>query len=318
MRIKDKTARVLIDLPLVQAARLKEPHYQKALREGAFDPFPDGTQANGVLARRGVLATNSGIATTQLSGAPLTGFDSALPDHIQAALQAGLHDDDTGLRDFLAIFDRRLLTLDVAARKAAVLVATQDAAGRHTVNVLTRLLALVRREPDDMRPLKLLLPLLSRARSLEGVRDMLRWWTGHNIEISARFDRMRPIDRDSLGYVTARRGAGVALGRGALLGRFGRTPLGHIAVRIACMDRADLDRLVADTQALAELRSVTRQYLRDPVPVTFYAAIERRSLSAPRLSATRARADRLGRYNLLHPERRPDARADIKLTEIKA
>ena len=312
MRIKDKTARVLIDLPLVQAARLDVPHYTRALQEGAFDPYPDGTQSGGVLAQ------NSGITSTALAGAPLTSFDSALPDHIQFAMLSAVHGDDTGLRDFLALFDRRLLALEVRARRASVLVATQDERGRTAASILSRLLRMVKRGPEETRYLKLLMPLLSRTRSLEGLREMLGWWTGSTVSVSARFDTLRCIDRDSLSSLTTSRQSAVALGQGALLGRFGRTPMGHISVRIACADRAALDALIGDTQGLAELRSVTAQYLREPVPVSFYATITRRCLTAPRLSAHPARADRLGAYNLLRPEHRPDARASIKLTQMSA
>lgn len=324
MRIKDMTARVLIDLPLVQADRLKVSHYTRALQEGAFDPYPDGTLSGGTLSQ------NSGITKTELSGAPLTSFDSALPDHIQFAMLSALHADDTGLRDFLSLFDRRLLALEMRVRRASVLVATQDDQGCSPVSILSRLLRMIKRSPEDTRYLKLLMPLLSRSRSLEGLREILGWWTGSAVSVSARFDTLRPIDSDSLSSLSSFsslsslsslsscRYSAVALGQGALLGRFGRTPMGHISVRITCADRAALDALIGDTQALAELRSVTMQYLRDPVPVSFYATIMRRCLTAPRLSAHPARADRLGAYNLLRPEHRPDARASIKITQISA
>lgn len=312
MRVKDKTARVLIDLPLLQADRLDVPQYRHAMQEGAFDPFPDGTQSGGVLAQ------NSGVTSAALSGAPLTSFDGALPDHIQFAMLTTLHADDSGLRDFLALFDKRLLALEVRARRASVLVTTQDERGRAAASILSRLLRMVKLSPDDTRYLNLLMPLLSRTRSMEGLREILAWWTGSMVSVSTSFDTLRCIDRDSLSSLTVSRQSAVALGQGALLGRFGRTPMGHISVRIACADRAALDALIGDTQGLAELRSVTAQYLRDPVPVSFYATITRRCLSAPRLSAHSARADRLGAYNLLRPEHRPDAHASIKLTQISA
>lgn len=312
MRINDESARVLIDLPLVQAERLALSHYTHALQQGAFDPFPDGTQSDGTLAQ------NSGIPTTQIAGAPLTSFDSSLPDHIQFAMLTALHDDDTGLRDFLAIFDRRLIALEVRARRAAILVATQDDRGKAAASILSRLLRIVKRNPDDTQYLKLLLPLLSRTRSLEGLREMLGWWTGSAVTVSANFDMLRPIDNDSLSTLTHRKRSTGALGQGALLGRFGRTPMGHISVRISCISRADLDALIRDSNGLAELCSVTAQYLRDPVPVSFYATIKRRCLKPPCLSARRERADCLGAYNILRPEHRPDALASIKLTEISA
>lgn len=301
---------VLIDLSLLQADRLDIPQYRQAMQEGEFDPFPDGTQSGGVLAQ------NSGITATALVGAPLTSFDSALPDYIQFAMLSALHDDDTGLRDFLSLFDRRLLALEVHARRASIMVATQDDREQGSVSILSRLLRMIKR--SDTRYIKLLIPLLSRTRSLDGLRDVLEWWTGSAVSVSASFDTLRPIDSDSLSNLSSCRHTAVALGRGALLGRFGRTPMGHISVRITCVDRAELDALIGDATALSELCSVTLQYLRDPVPVSFYATIMRRFLTAPRLSAHPEQADRLGAYNILRPEHRPDAWASIKLTQISA
>ena len=312
MRIKDDTPSVLIDLPLVQADRLNNPYFQRALDQGAFDPFPDGSVTDGAVAK------NSGSFEARLAHGPLTKFDGALPDHIQFAMLAGLCAEDAGLRDFLAIFDRRLLQLQLRVERAAVLVSTQDQKGQRAASILSRLLQMLARGEDDPRLLKLLMPLLSRTRSFAGLRDILAWWTGSPVEISADFKTMRPIDRDSLGRLTSCPETGVALGQGAILGRFGRTPMGHISVHISCANRAELNRIIADTDALAEMRSIAAQYLRDRAPVTFFANLTRACLNAPRLSATAAQADRLGAYNLLNPARHPHAAAQIKLTQIPA
>jgi len=318
MRIKDQTARVLIDLPILQAARLQDAHFNNALRRGAFDPFPDGTAATGSLALRGALAQNSGITETELCGGALTGFDGALPDHIQEALRSELHDDDDGLKTFLSLFDKRLMELEIRARRAAVLVATEDAKGREAASFLDRILRMVKQDGRDTRYLKLLFPLLSRVRSLQGLRDLICWWTEREACVCASFDTMHAIDGDSRTRLCSRSIGAAGLGQGALLGRFGRTPMGRISVSIMCDSRADLNRMVADTTALKELRSVVAQYLRDPVPVSIYADVQRNMLSAPRLSAHKSKADRIGAYNILQPHTAPTARAAIKLTEITA
>lgn len=318
MRIKDQTARVLIDLPILQAARLQDAHFTAALQRAAFDPFPDGTAATGSLALRGALAQNSGITETQLCGGALTGFDGALPDHIQEALQRGLHNDDDGLKTFLGLFDRRFMALEIRAQRAAVLVASQDAAGQKAASILDRILRMVKQDGRDTRYLKLLFPLLSRVRSLHGLRDLVSWWTQRDARVSANFETLRPIDADSQTRLSARANTAAGLGQGALLGRFGRTPMGRISVWIKCHSRADLDEMVADTGAIKELGSVVAQYLRDPVPVCIYADVPQNILSAPCLSARKTNADRLGAYNILQPQRAADARAAIKLTELTA
>lgn len=314
MRVKEDGAQTLIDLPLLQAERLGNATFRGALDRGDFDPFPDGSQATGNEHRRGALARNSGVTEAQLSGAALTGFDGALPDHIRDALHSGLHDDDDGMKAFLALFDRRLMQLELRARKAAVLVATQDKAGRGAASILDRLVRMVNHDGSDPRYAQLLLPLLSRTRTLEGLRDIVGWWTGHEVSVTARFDTMQPIDPDCRTRLSSRPQDTGVLGRGAILGRMGQTPEGRISISIACEDRKQLDALSNEQNALSELRDLITQYLRDPVPVTIYADVKRRYLSPPRLSAAPGRAGRLGIYNLFQPQRQPEVRSAIKLT----
>ncbi|CUH78369.1 type VI secretion protein, family [Tritonibacter multivorans] len=311
MRLSAKKDPQLVDLPLVQAMRLRNPEILRALNEGAFDPFPDGTTAP----EDSSLAKNSGLSDVALVGGALNSFDSALPDHIQDALQQGLHADDDGMQAFFALFDRRLMQLRVRAEQAAVLVATQDHAGQQAASVLDRLARLVKQDGSDPRFIQVLAPLLSRARTLEGLREMVSWWCGRPVEVTADFSHKLPIDPDCRTRLSAQPHPSAALGRGALLGASGHTPMGRVSVEITCMDRADLDALTQDSALLLELQAVIAQYMRDPVPVTLFADVARAHLDAPRLSAS-AGAARLGTYSILQPERRTDARSAIKLAGI--
>ncbi|WP_293450660.1 type VI secretion system baseplate subunit TssG [Planktotalea sp.] len=316
MRLADKSSRRLVDVEVLQADRLQDRSYKSALARGAFDPFPDGTHTAGPDHNSGALAKNSGITEFGLSGGALSGFDGALPEHIQEALQRGLHENDESLKDFLAIFDRRLMQLDIRARKASVLVATQDDGAKEDANVIDRLMRMVTKVKDDQRYLKLLFPLLSRIRSLDGLRDVVSWLTDRDVKVSVNFDTVHSIDASSRTTLSAKPSGNAGLGHGTLLGRFGRAPLGRIAISIACTDRQDLDRLASSSDWSNELKQVITHFLRDPVPVTIYADVMRHMLNAPRLSAKKQIGDRLGAYNLLNPERAPNQRASIKLTEI--
>lgn len=318
MRIKDTTTQTLADLPLLQASRLENPHFRKALAAGDFDPFPDGTQATGSPERRGSLALNSGITELAISNGPMSSFDGALPDHIQQALLRGVHNEDDSLRAFLAMFDRRLIELQIKAEKAAVLVATQDETGQKAASILNRLLRLIRRADAPPRYLKLLLPLLSRVRSLEGLRNLVAWWTKHEVTVTSSFDMVYPIDQDCLSRLSTRSQQAAPLGKGAVLGRFGKTPTGRISIFIKCDRYEAFQTLRDDTRDLPELRSAVAQYLREPVAVSFYADVPCGAIHAPRLSARTDRADRLGAYNMLNPKTAPDRRAFLKLPEIIA
>ena len=316
MRLREQASRRLIDVPLLQAARLSDRTFTRALQQGAFDPFPDGTHALGETQSRGALAGNSGITEAELSGGALSGFDSGLPEHIQEALQLGLHNDDDSLKAFFAIFDRRLMELDIRARRAGILVATRDAQSRNAASILDRMLRMVTKETADKRYMNLLFPLLTRVRSLGGLRDAVSWLTQRETRVSVNFNAVHPIDTDSRTFLSGQPSGNAGLGQGTLLGRFGRTPMGRISINISCSDRRDLDYLTHDTVWLTELKKMITLFLRDPVPVTIYADVMRHMLSAPILSSQKSSADRLGAYNLLQPERAPDQHATIKLSEI--
>ncbi|WP_282091776.1 type VI secretion system baseplate subunit TssG [Epibacterium ulvae] len=316
MRVKERGAKSLVDIPLLQAERLGQTVFRDALERAKFDPFPDGSRSVGADARKGSFAQNSGSAAPELSGGALTSFDSALPDYMQDALQSGLHADDDGMKAFLALFDRRLMQLELRARKASVLVATQDRSGQNAASILNRLARAIKRDNGDPRYVQLMMPLLSRARTLEGLRDIVAWWIGRDVCVSASFNRMLPIDSDCRTRLTGSGGArhfANALGQGALLGRQGQTPVGRIALSIDCENDEALQSLADDQSGLNELRDIVTQYLRDPVPVTFFAQIRREYLKSPALSARAEGAGRLGAYHLLQPERRPELSSSIKL-----
>ena len=108
------------------------------------------------------------------------------------------------------------------------------------------------------------------------------------------------------------------LGVGAILGRMGRTPAGHIEVLLKCEEISDFYQLAAGVEGLCALRRLITRYLRDPVPVTIYAQVQRDILPAPRLSSLPEKGSRIGAYNILCPGKRPEQSAKIKLTEILA
>ena len=96
----------------------------------------------------------------------------------------------------------------------------------------------------------------------------------------------------------------------------GRTPAGHIEVLLQCEEISEFYQLAAGVEDLCALRRLITRYLRDPVPVTIYAKVQRDILQAPRLSSRPDQGSRLGAYNILCPSKRPEQSAKIKLTEI--
>ena len=314
--IQNKTD--LKSLNALQASRLKLATFERALDQGQFDPYPDGPASTGTTEQRATTARQSGEGPLQIGGAPLSGFDGALPDYILEAMLHGLHNDDDGLHAFLTIFDKRLKQLELRIRSAALLVASQDKGRRTEVSVLSRFARLGQNRDYDSRYIELILPLLSRNKSLENLQAILGWWTGRSAQVHVHFKTRQPIRAESRTSISSRRNTTAQLGVGAILGPTGRTPTGHIKVFLQCEEISDFRQLASGVEDLCTLRRLITRYLRDPVPVTIYAQVQRDILQAPRLSSRPDKGSRLGAYNILSPGKRPEKSAKIKLTEILA
>ena len=314
--IQNKTD--LRSLNALQASRLKLATFERALDQGQFDPYPDGPASTGTTEQRATTARQSGEGPLQIGGAPLSGFDGALPDYILEAMLHGLHNDDDGLHAFLTIFDKRLKQLELRIRSAALLVASQDKGRRTEVSVLSRFARLGQNRDYDSRYIELILPLLSRNKSLENLQAILGWWTGRSAQVHVHFKTRQPIRAESRTSISSRRNTTAQLGVGAILGPTGRTPTGHIKVFLQCEEISDFRQLASGVEDLCTLRRLITRYLRDPVPVTIYAQVQRDILQAPRLSSRPDKGSRLGAYNILSPGKRPEKSAKIKLTEILA
>lgn len=312
--MKDTSLKKLIDTTPLQAHRLRNRHFERALAAGRFDPYPDGTHALGEPNLRGALAQNSGNAYTAIANGAFSSFDSALPDYIQTALQTLLHNDDESFRAFLSIFDRRLLELRLRAEESQILIASQDTRGNVGVNILEKLLRAVGRKGTDIRYAKLILPFLSRVRSIEGLRSLVSCLTGRSVVVSASFDNTDVIDPSCKTRLSNKAHHSACLGRGAILGRFGRAPVGRLSILIDCRNQLEFKELVENTTGITELKSVVFQYLRDPVPVTFFAEVERHMVKDPEISSTQNRANQLGVYKTFIPQRTPNERILYKIS----
>ena len=308
----------LTSLNALQASRLELATFENALDQGQFDPYPDGTGSTGTTEQHATTTRQSGAGPSQIGGAPLSGFDGALPDYIFEAMLYGVHNDDDGLHAFLAIFDKRLKQLELRIRRAALLVASQDKGTRTEASVLSRFVRLGQNRDYNSRYIELILPLLSRSRSLENLQAIVGWWTGRTAQVRVHFKTRHPIRAESRTSISSRQNTTAQLGVGALLGQMGRTPAGHIEVFLQCEETSDFYQLVSSVEDLCSLRRLITRYLRDPVPVTIYAQVQRDILQAPLLSSRPAKGSRLGAYNILCPGKQPEQSAKIKLTEILA
>ncbi len=308
----------LLDISLLQAQRLALPQYEEALSGARFNPFPSGTD------RIGNDEYESGFSHQQIAGerlslaAPvLSSFDGALPDYIQEALLKGIHDGDDSFRDFLAIFDRRILELQIRASRVRILVSKEDATNTEAANILTHLLTWVSQKPEETNCIDILLPLLTRTRSLGGLRRVVSWFLGREVHITAHHGKKYRVSNSDRSRLSGRnREQSQVLGKGALLGRFGQISVPDIEVHIPCSSREELEELTQAPEKIEELQHIISQYLRDATSVQIYADILRKYLPPPRLSARKPR-DRVGFRSLLAPALRPNQTASINLLEYQ-
>ncbi|WP_310620651.1 type VI secretion system baseplate subunit TssG [Flexibacterium corallicola] len=316
MRIEEKAGQSLIDIPLLQAARMGLKEFENALNQGHFDPFPSGEQAIGEERHRGsILPKSQSGEQLRLLAPVMSSFDGALPDYLLEALIQGLHNDDSSLRDFLAIFDRRLLELHIRSARTQILVAGKDNNSTQVSNIISRMLVSVSHEEKSTHIAQILMPLLSRSRSLDMLRRIVSWWTERPVRINATFGKPYPIDNACLPRLSAKsKSKNQSLGNGTMLGRFGQIPVAHIGIHLQCNDRNDLTELTSDQEGMEHLNKLVAQYLRDASPVTIFAEIKRRHLSRPRLSSSQP-TDRLGAYSILDPLRQPEKQTSIQLIQ---
>lgn len=299
---------ILNDMSALQAQRVAEPRFRRALAADAVDPAPFGSTAMG---DAGAHAPQSHADDYSLSLQGLRSIDGGLPDYLIEEMYRRLNAGDRSLFDFLGMFDRRLTELSLAVEEHALLVAEQDAGagGDGFLPLVARLCG------QSAAALPLLAELQTRSRSLSSLRRTLSWWTGRDVQVHADFSRAAPVDeacRTALG----RKAAG--LGQGTLLGKFGRTAQGRIEVEIHCADRASFEQLLADSEMLRGFWQVLRATLRDPAPFSVFAVVPRDAVDVPRLSARRGQGTRIGQYNCLGRSRPQGKTTRIKLRNSAA
>ena len=297
----------LADLTSVQAYRLGHPALHSRQAEGRIDPFPHGRGIDSGLVVADGPDRVPGLLTTLLRS-----MDGGLPDYLIEAMYRGIHDDDTGLYDFLGIFDRRLQDLHFRVKAEIVLVAEADAT-RTTPRLRSRLARMLGREDrEDLLPI--LAAMRVRARNIEVLQRIVAWWTGQEANAKVIFDAPRAVDgnvRSRIGKRTV--GQNNALGHGAMLGRMGHPTQGRIEIELSCKTSKDLSDLQGDAEMLSGLAFILDRFLRDPIPLAVFAKVTHADLARPRLKGRGQPGTKLGAYNCLCPEKHPSAETRIRL-----
>jgi predicted component of type VI protein secretion system len=305
----------LVDLDPVQGLRIGLDAFRRLIDEGRADPFGHGNHLagnhRGTVSRDGVKHERRFVADL------LRSLDGSLPDYLIEALQAEMNADEAGLHDFLGVFDRRLLQLWLGAGQRAILVSEADAQAVHPGIIKDGIARLIDVNADERAAgaqlLPALLALVLRSQNLETLRRVLSWLIVREVSIVPRFNHKHHLDPDCRLRISRSAGLGNVLGGGVVVGRRAVPASGRLEVEIICNDAEDLARLRARQGRLGAVPTLTRLFLRDPVPVSYFARLPRDQLARPRLSRDRAQALRLGQHGCLEPAARPQATARVKL-----
>ncbi len=298
---------LLNDMSPMQALRVVDPRFERALAWDARDPAPFGATA---MPDAGAHAPQSHTDDYSLSLQGLRSIDGGLPDYMIEEMVRRLNAGDQSLFDFLGMFDRRLTQLQLETEKQALLVAELDAGanGPALLPLIAKLCG------QSASALPLLAALQTRSRSLSSLRRTLSWWTGRDVRVRAGFSRAVPVDE----ACRTRLGRSNALGQGTLLGKFGRTAQGRIEIEIQCTDRNSFEDLLQDEAMLRGFWQVLQSTLSDPAPFSAFAVVPCEAVDVPRLTTGRGQGTRIGQYNCLGRSRRLGQTTRIKLRKSAA
>ena len=305
----------LVDLDPVQGFRIGLDDFRRLIDADRADPFGHGSYLAGK--HRGVVSGDGISHEPRFVAELLRSLDGSLPDYLIEALHGEMNAEDSGLHDFLGVFDQRLLRLWLEIGQRAALVSEADARGDGPGVIKSRLSRLLGDKQGDSdasaRLLPALLALVLRSQNLETLRRILSWLVEREVRIVPRFNHKHHLDSDCRLRISRAAGSGNTLGGGVVIGRRAVSASGRLEIEILCQDADELAALQAPQGRLGAVSALTRLFLRDPVPVSYFARVARYHLGRPRLSRDQAQAAQLGPNGCLEPAARPEATTRLKL-----
>lgn len=305
----------LVDLDPVQGFRIGLDDFRRLIDADRADPFGHGSHLAGN--HRGAVSDEGVKHEPRLVADLLRSLDGSLPDYLIEALHGEMNADESGLHDFLGVFDQRLLRLWLEIGQRAILVSEADAGTDGPGAIKGRLSRLLRDKQGDSgagaRLLPALLAVVLRSQNLETLRRILSWLVEREVRIVPRFNHKHYLDPDCRLRISRAAGPGNALGGGVVVGRRAVPASGRLEIEILCQDADELVTLQARQGRLGAVPALTRLFLRDPVPVCYFARVARSHLGRPHLSRDQSQAVRLGPHGCLEPAARPEATTRLKL-----
>ena len=308
----------LINFQAVQLYRLKDATFLDLLRKRSFDPFPDGTYFLQKEMERPSVSQHSSPHLSGVRTSSIASFEAGVPDYIQTTLYELLSRDDRSLLDFLSIFDARFFELKLREASSKLLVSAFDYSrpfgSKHR---LTHLENWVSNEKSKFSRAKLLLPLITKARNLETLASIIKFWVDRNVDILVNLNEARRIEPECLCRISSKSRNFNRLGIDTFLGKFSSVPAGRIKIKINFDNIDELNFLLFNVNKLSELKSLIVSFLRNPVNVEVVGKIRRRYIRRPMLSTSDIKSTRIGLYNVMVPEMNSEKKCEIQILKIK-
>jgi type VI secretion system protein ImpH len=222
----------------------------------------------------------------------LTGAHGPLPHHITDLLLERTGRGDRGLRDFLDIFNHRLISLLYRARKKYR--PPLDAKGPHAGRVARVLFSILGLGSGHLLnrldiPDRSLLPytglFAEQFRSPVGLERVVEDCFGVGAKVVQFQGVWHELEESDLTRIGAR-GQNHALGHGALLGKRVYDPTANFELRLGPMPYARFVSFLPDGDAYQPLRSLVRFYAHEELGFSIRLEVAKEELPATRLSTT--------------------------------
>lgn len=255
----------------------------------------------------------------------LSGARGVLPDYLYEELLTSLHDEESGLHDFLDIFNHRYYQIVHRSRVNESLLIREEQHARQAQkgaraqnnvtsnHCLTQLSALPSMAGDRTGLLRFSVLMGLKVRSISSLRQLLSEYFPYKIHIEVTPERKQRLTASSFTRIGVSQAQNNQLGLGFLLGKECSLNFQQLQILIEPSSREEFVQLKNDQNFSQTIYTLVRAYLRESADVLFYLYVKRAFLSLPVLSANAASAVHLGESNCLDPQAKPDEYQKILL-----
>jgi type VI secretion system protein ImpH len=241
----------------------------------------------------------------------ITGVHGILPHHYTSLIMSRMRHKDFGLRDFLDLFNHRLISFFYKAWEKKHLPVTLEREGLQGVDALGSLYRrafyslvglgtpglIEQRSIPDQLFLAYAGLFLGQTRPVAGLETVLKNYFRIPVEVeqfSGRWLALQPENRSRLPGLEQPKGQFNALGQGVILGRRAWDVQSKIRLVIGPIEQRDFPRYLPDGDLSQPIREVTREYVGPGLAFDLMVKVNRNAIEPTRLLSGDGRKFQLG------------------------